>query len=54
MLRCAGFDRVEGDWLHQVNAHHGQANGARFALFLLDERGVNWIIHSGLNVFQLK
>ncbi len=28
MLRCAGFDRVEGDWLHQVNAHHGQANGA--------------------------
>ena len=28
MLRCAGFDRVEGDWLHQVNAHHGQTNGA--------------------------
>ncbi|MFZ1416982.1 MAG: class I SAM-dependent methyltransferase [Burkholderiaceae bacterium] len=28
MLRCAGFNRIEGDWLHQVNAHHGQTNGA--------------------------
>lgn len=28
MLRNAGFERVEGDWLRRVNAHHGQANGA--------------------------
>lgn len=28
MLRSAGFNHVEGDWLHRVNAYHGQANGA--------------------------
>ena len=28
MLRSAGFECVEGDWLHRVNAHHGQTNGA--------------------------
>ena len=28
LLRSAGFERVEGDWLHRVNAHHGQANGS--------------------------
>ena len=28
MLRSAGFNHVEGDWLHRVNAHHRQTNGA--------------------------
>ncbi len=28
MLRCAGFEDVQGDWLHRVNAYHGQTNGA--------------------------
>ena len=28
MLRCAGFEEVQGDWLHRVNAYHGQTHGA--------------------------
>ena len=25
---CAGFEEVQGDWLHRVNAYHGQTHGA--------------------------
>ena len=28
MLRSAGFNHIDGDWLHRVNAHHRQTNGA--------------------------